>query len=126
MNTRYRAPLAVLLLVLGRGASAQNLQRFSPAPTQEGGFIVQGTSTPGHLRLSTGVVVSHARDPLVTVDAQGALVERLVSDMTTIDALVAMGLGDRFLTFDAARSLTEEACSLTPCGLDCALRVAQR
>ena len=97
MNTRYRAPLAVLLLVLGRGASAQNLQRFSPAPTQEGGFIVQGTSTPGHLRLSTGVVVSHARDPLVTVDAQGALVERLVSDMTTIDALVAMGLGDRFL-----------------------------
>jgi len=97
MNTRYRAPLAVLLLVVGRSASAQNLQRFSPAPTQESGFIVQGTSTPGHLRLSTGVMVSHARDPLVTVDANGALVERLVSDMTTIDALVALGLGDRLL-----------------------------
>ena len=99
MQTSSRASLwlSLALLLAPRSSLGQNLQRFQPAPTQEGGFVLQDPSSPGHLRWQAGVVFSHARDPLVTLDANNEVVDRLVSGLTTIDALVAVGLGDAFV-----------------------------
>ena len=94
---RASVATAGVVLALTGSAAAQNIQHFEPTAGTKGGLLLEEATTPGHLHLLESVTVNYGREPLVFLTADGKNETVVVSSMTTFNALMAVGLGERFL-----------------------------
>jgi outer membrane protein OmpA-like peptidoglycan-associated protein len=76
-------------------AAAQDYQRFRPAPGTEGYLTVEGAQVPAHKTISPSLWLNWGHDPVLIVDDDGNVRERIVESMTTLNLMAAIGLWNR-------------------------------
>ncbi|MCK6572845.1 OmpA family protein [Myxococcota bacterium] len=97
-NHPWRRALLAASLATGAvcgPAAAQDYQRFRPAPGTEGYLTVEGALVPEHKTVSPSLWLNYGHDPVLIVDDDGNVRERIVESMTTLNLMAAIGLWDR-------------------------------
>lgn len=95
---RSRAILAgAAIAASAAGAAADGLdgERFTPATGAEGGFVSEHPAVPFHLGWSLGMFLHYADDPVVEVDATGAVIGAPLHTAFTADLVGSLGLFGR-------------------------------
>ncbi len=104
MIERRRAFLAAIAVLLwATAAPAQDLQNFRPAAGTWNYMSVEGARVAKHLEFVPSLVVNYANQPLVVLDEDGGVKERIVEHLLYGDLVLTLGLGDYFeLSVDGA------------------------
>jgi hypothetical protein len=95
---RSRGALATALLCASAAAAAADGldgERFTPATGAEGGFVNEHPAVPFHLGWSLGLFLNFARDQVVQVDANNAVIGQPVHTGLTADLVASLGLYGR-------------------------------
>ena len=93
-----RAALTLALCLTSSVAAAQGLdaERFAPAISADGGFVLEQPTVPYHLGWGLGLFLNYANNELVVRDiASGAVASRPVETALTADLVGSIGLFGR-------------------------------
>ena len=93
-----RAATALALCLISSVATAQGLdaERFAPAISADGGFVLEQPTVPFHLGWGLGLFLNFANNELVVRDtASGAVASRPVETALTTDLVGSIGLFGR-------------------------------
>ena len=102
-------PLAACLLFCSP-ATAQNIQKFEPAPATTDFITVEGAATVGHLNFVPSLFINYGKNPLVLRDntPERKIVEKVVEHLLTLDLTGTMGLTEHLqLTVAAPLHLSD-------------------
>jgi outer membrane protein OmpA-like peptidoglycan-associated protein len=93
----FAAAGATTAAVVASPAAAQDYQRFRPAPGANNYLTVEGASVAPSFTVSPSLWINFGRNPAVTVDDKtGAIKDKIVESMTTLNLMATFGLFDRF------------------------------
>jgi len=92
-----RAAIALALCLMSSAAAAQGFdaERFAPAISADGGFVLEQPTVPFHLGWGLGLFLNYANNELVVRDTAGNVASRPIETALTTDLVGSIGLFGR-------------------------------